>query len=317
MDRDGVVQYLVGDHLGTTSLVLNANGTVHSEARHYPYGEERWSSGTLPTDYRFTGQRNDSYIKLVHMGVRHYDPALGRWLSADTIVPEPGSSQSYNRYAYVRNSPLKFVDPTGHMEDGECGPWGEDCIDAPLPYKPSPPPEFYPPFSDSMAGPERHLVESCDWLDCADAMFNPYTPGGWNFQAADRWLAATWQVYEVGSVSWPEAQRAARDGRPNPVTSEQMAEGLSVQPTEYFNAEYYLISYVRPWPPFYYFFARLGWKDHEGMCLSNFEPRYLKVLLESHPEELAAAYQQVLNAYHDDPVAFMDRWNIFKYGSKR
>ena len=130
MDRDGVVQYLGGDHRGTTSLVLNANGTVHSEARHYPYGEERWSSGTLPTDYRFTGQRNDSYIKLVHMGARFYDSALGRWISADTLVPEPGSSQSYNRYAYVRNSPLKFVDPTGHADwvgEGEGGviwiPW--------------------------------------------------------------------------------------------------------------------------------------------------------------------------------------------------
>jgi hypothetical protein len=38
------------------------------------------------------------------------------------VVPEPGSSQSYNRYAYVRNSPLKFVDPSGHAEcvDDEC-----------------------------------------------------------------------------------------------------------------------------------------------------------------------------------------------------
>jgi hypothetical protein len=54
--------------LDTTSLILNAGGTVHGEARHYPYGEERWRSGTLPTDYRFTGQRSDSSIKLYHMG---------------------------------------------------------------------------------------------------------------------------------------------------------------------------------------------------------------------------------------------------------
>jgi len=70
------------------------------------------------------------------MGARFYDSALGRWLSTDTIVPDPGSSQSYNRYAYVRNSPLNFVDPTGHMEDGECGPWNEYC-EGPSP--PSPP----------------------------------------------------------------------------------------------------------------------------------------------------------------------------------
>jgi RHS repeat-associated protein len=86
MDRDGVVQWLVGDHLGTTSLVLKADGTVHSEARHYPYGEERWSSGTLPTDYRFTGQRNHAYIKLTVMGARWYEAQIGRWISPDSIM---------------------------------------------------------------------------------------------------------------------------------------------------------------------------------------------------------------------------------------
>jgi hypothetical protein len=50
------------------------------------------------------------------MGARRYDPALGRWISADTLVPEPGSSQSYNRYAYVRNSPLRYTDPSGHAD---------------------------------------------------------------------------------------------------------------------------------------------------------------------------------------------------------
>jgi RHS repeat-associated protein len=133
MDRDGVVQYLVGDHLGTTSIVLNDQGGVVAESRHYPYGEERWSSGTLPTDYRFTGQRSDSGLGLYFMDARQYDPALGRWISADTIVPESGSGQSYNRYAYVRNSPLNYVDPTGHMEDGECGRDGEQCGDDDLP----------------------------------------------------------------------------------------------------------------------------------------------------------------------------------------
>jgi RHS repeat-associated protein len=122
MDRDGVLQWLVGDHLGTTSLVLKADGTVHSEARHYPYGEERWSSGTLPTDYRFTGQRSESGLGLIHMGARFYDPALGRWISADTIIPDPASPQSLNRYAYVRNSVLNFIDPSGHAEcvDDDC-----------------------------------------------------------------------------------------------------------------------------------------------------------------------------------------------------
>jgi RHS repeat-associated protein len=110
-----VVYFLTGDHLGTTSLILNADDTLHSEARHYPYGQERWSAGTLTTDYRFTGQRLDSYIKLTVMGARWYDGQLGRWISPDPIIPDPANPQSFNRYSYVYNRPLVFVDRDGHF----------------------------------------------------------------------------------------------------------------------------------------------------------------------------------------------------------
>jgi hypothetical protein len=45
---------------------------------------------------------------------RRYDPALGRFIQADTIVPEPGNPQSLNRYTYVYNNPLTYTDPSGH-----------------------------------------------------------------------------------------------------------------------------------------------------------------------------------------------------------
>jgi RHS repeat-associated protein len=71
----------------------------------------------FPTDYRFTGQRLESALGSVyHMGARFYDSALGRWLSADTIVPEPGNPQSLNRFSYCLNNPLAYVDPSGHDE---------------------------------------------------------------------------------------------------------------------------------------------------------------------------------------------------------
>ena len=44
---------------------------------------------------------------------------VGRFLSADTIVPKPGNPQSLNRYAYVLNNPLRYVDPTGHYSEEE------------------------------------------------------------------------------------------------------------------------------------------------------------------------------------------------------
>jgi hypothetical protein len=52
------------------------------------------------------------------MGARWYDPAIGRWLSPDTIVPDPNSPQQFNRFSYANNNPLKYLDPTGHCGEG-------------------------------------------------------------------------------------------------------------------------------------------------------------------------------------------------------
>jgi RHS repeat-associated protein len=108
---------------------------------YYPYGETRWITGTLQTDFTYTGQRSEGpgLGGLMDYGARHYDPALGRFLSPDTIVPNPANPQDLNRYVYVRNNPLLYVDPSGHIgckigeKSTECynkcvaGGGGEDC----------------------------------------------------------------------------------------------------------------------------------------------------------------------------------------------
>ena len=87
----------------------------------------RWSSGTLPTDFTYTGQRDVPGTGLVFMRARYYQPGLGRFVSADTIVPNPANPQDFNRYSYGANSPLVYNDPTGHMHwpggGGEARPW--------------------------------------------------------------------------------------------------------------------------------------------------------------------------------------------------
>ena len=55
---------------------------------------------------------------MYYMGARWYDQQLGRWISPDTIVPQPGNPQSYNRYSYVNNSPARYRDPSGHALEG-------------------------------------------------------------------------------------------------------------------------------------------------------------------------------------------------------
>jgi RHS repeat-associated protein len=101
--------------LGSTSLTTDAAGALLARVLHYPYGETRYTEGTLTTDYQYTGQRNEQGIGLYDYVARHYDPALGRFVSADTIVPGTEQSRSWNRYAYVWNNPMAYVDSSGHM----------------------------------------------------------------------------------------------------------------------------------------------------------------------------------------------------------
>ena len=82
-----------------------------------PWGETRVSTGSTPTTRRFTGQREDATIGLYYYGARYYDPQLGRFSQADTIVPEPGNPQALNRYSYTLNNPTKYRDASGHCAE--------------------------------------------------------------------------------------------------------------------------------------------------------------------------------------------------------
>jgi RHS repeat-associated protein len=66
------------------------------------------------SDHHLTNQRLDATAARLDYGARRYDSYLGRLISLDTIVPDPANPQSLNRYAYVGNNPLKYVDPMGH-----------------------------------------------------------------------------------------------------------------------------------------------------------------------------------------------------------
>ncbi len=82
-----------------------------------------WSANCLPTDRRFTGQREETGLGFYDYGARPYDPALGRFLQADTLVPEPGNPQSLNRYAYTLDNPLRYTDPSGHLTEEQINRW--------------------------------------------------------------------------------------------------------------------------------------------------------------------------------------------------
>ncbi len=106
--------FVLKDHLGSASVVTDSTGTTVGEDRFYPFGETRFTTGSMFTDKLFTGQREITGLGIYHFGARFYSPKLGRFLSADSIVPGYTDPQNLNRFSYVKNNPLRYIDPTGH-----------------------------------------------------------------------------------------------------------------------------------------------------------------------------------------------------------
>ncbi|MCM1566931.1 MAG: RHS repeat-associated core domain-containing protein, partial [Dehalobacter sp.] len=130
MRKAGVVTYLLGDHLGSTSVVFDDSTNGIQRQGYRPFGEKRYPTGPspLPTDYQYTGQRGFEEIGLQYYGARWYDGFLGRFTQADTLIPEPGNPMAWDRYAYALNAPTIYTDPTGHAYCPSNTP-GAMCVD--------------------------------------------------------------------------------------------------------------------------------------------------------------------------------------------
>jgi len=129
MRKNGALSYLIGDYLGSTSIVTDASGVVISQQQYKAWGETRYASGSEATKYQYTGQYSyASDFGLMFYNARWYDSSLGRFAQADSVVP--GGVQGYDRYAYVNNNPMRYTDPSGHMPTQGCGDEGKDACHA-------------------------------------------------------------------------------------------------------------------------------------------------------------------------------------------
>jgi len=113
--------YYLSDHLGSTSLTTDSTGAKTSEMRYTAWGEIRYTWGSTPTDYTYTGQySNVPEFGLYYYNARWYDPGLGRFAQADDVLDNPVTG--WDRYSYVQNNPLRFTDPSGNrcVPEEEC-----------------------------------------------------------------------------------------------------------------------------------------------------------------------------------------------------
>jgi RHS repeat-associated protein len=105
--------------MGSTRITTDDNGDTVSEMRYSPWGSVRFSDGVSPTDYQYNGHLSISYLNIIKMGIRWYDPALGRFTQPDSIIPGTGNPMAFDRYMYVFSNPLKYVDPTGNIPESD------------------------------------------------------------------------------------------------------------------------------------------------------------------------------------------------------
>jgi RHS repeat-associated protein len=110
------------DHLGSVRIITDEKGVILHSYDYAAFGTTLVPPSDPPDPYGFTGQlRNPSttvsggdVAGLIYMNARYYDASLGRFISADSIIPDPMNPQSLNRYSYVLNNPVCLNDPTGH-----------------------------------------------------------------------------------------------------------------------------------------------------------------------------------------------------------
>jgi RHS repeat-associated protein len=116
-DTNKVGYYYCQDSLNTSSVLSDSSGAQQEVNVYYPFGRTQTASpqAGFQVSRRFTGQVFDSESGLYYYNARYYDPELGRFIQPDTIIPDFSNPQSYNRYSYVMNNPLRYNDPSGHV----------------------------------------------------------------------------------------------------------------------------------------------------------------------------------------------------------
>lgn len=130
------LRFMLEDYQGSPSkITTNSPVSTYVSENFSAYGNRRnpatWSGAPTSADLTninnvsrqgYTGHDVLGNLGLNHMNGRVQDAITGRFLSADPYITEPGNTQNYNRYSYVLNNPMSFVDPTGFNTDCEQDP---------------------------------------------------------------------------------------------------------------------------------------------------------------------------------------------------
>jgi RHS repeat-associated protein len=103
------------DHLGSTIGMTDQETTKVWDRMYLPYGGTFTGTGTTENTHQYTAKELEAATGLYYYGARYHNPNIGRFMSPDPAGADPTDPQSWNRYAYVQNNPMKYVDPNGEQ----------------------------------------------------------------------------------------------------------------------------------------------------------------------------------------------------------
>ncbi|MBU0666329.1 MAG: RHS repeat-associated core domain-containing protein [Nanoarchaeota archaeon] len=112
------IEFYHSDHLGSPSVITDEAGKVVWSADYDTFGEAINEQGD--NDIKYNSKEEDK-TGLLYYGARYYNPNTGRFITADTVKGDVLDTQSQNRYVYVKNNPIKYIDPTGEQFDYTSG----------------------------------------------------------------------------------------------------------------------------------------------------------------------------------------------------
>jgi RHS repeat-associated protein len=117
--------YLHLDHLGGTNVATDGNQEVVQTLDYFPYGSQRIATGSFSEQRRFIGEEFDSDTEFSYLNARYYQGSRGQFMSQDPVFVNFGvdkrtatalaDPQLQNAYAYSRNNPVAFTDPSGEF----------------------------------------------------------------------------------------------------------------------------------------------------------------------------------------------------------
>ncbi|MCO7224811.1 RHS repeat-associated core domain-containing protein [Pleionea sp. CnH1-48] len=142
--KTNTTHYFHRDRLGSMTAIFDDNGTIIERHSFDAFGKPRDGEyrdhataimNSAITTRGFTDHEQLDDAQLIHMNGRAYDYNLGRFLSVDPFIQEPGNSQSMNPYSYIMNNPLAGTDPSGYVsvcnkgvKRSNCGSYRPDSV---------------------------------------------------------------------------------------------------------------------------------------------------------------------------------------------